>query len=70
MNVEYAEAVYGKSGQGMAEVLYTSFAQDINEVEYIETFKGRMEQITTYVGLNIAYKVIATVRPPQTWLKK
>jgi hypothetical protein len=59
MNVEYAEAVYGKSGQGMAEVLYTSFAQDINEVEYIETLKGRMEQITTHVGLNIAHKVIA-----------
>jgi hypothetical protein len=59
MNVEFAEAVYGKSGEGMAEVLYTSFGDNINEVETIETAKGPVEQTTTHIGLKIAHKIIA-----------
>jgi hypothetical protein len=31
MNVEFIEALYGKLGEGMAEVLYTSFRKDIEE---------------------------------------
>jgi hypothetical protein len=59
MNVEFAEAVYGKSGEGMAEVLYASFGDNINKTDVIETEKGDMVRTTSHVGLNIAHKVIA-----------
>jgi hypothetical protein len=43
----------------MAKVLYTSFRDNINEVETIEIAKGPIKQTTTYIGLKIAHKIIA-----------
>ena len=59
MNVEYAKAVYGKLGEGIAEVLYISFGDDIYKVDIIETKRGPIQRTTTTVGLKIAHKVIA-----------
>jgi hypothetical protein len=59
VNVEFAEAKYGKSGEGMAEVLYTSFGRDINEKTVIETKDGLKLQTTSAVGLKINHKIIA-----------
>jgi len=59
MNVEYAEAVWGKSGEGMAEVLMASFGEGIDKVTLVDTEKGPMEQRVLQIGLDIAHKVIA-----------
>jgi len=56
--VEFAKAIYGKSREGIAKVLYTSFKDNINKVETIKTAKGLIKQTTTYIGLKIAYKII------------
>jgi hypothetical protein len=57
MNVEFAEAVYSKSGEGMAEVLYAPFSDDIDKTDIIETEKGDMVRTISHVGLNIAHMV-------------
>lgn len=40
-------------------MLYASFTDNIKEVTFFETNKGRIEQTTKYVSLKIAYKIIA-----------
>jgi hypothetical protein len=59
MVVEFADAKFGKSGEGMAEVLYTSFGEDIVKVDLIESKAGLMERTIKAVGLKINHKVIA-----------
>ena len=59
MNVEYAEAVWGKSGEGMAEVLMASFGEGIDKVTLVDTEKGPMEQRVLQIGLDISHKAIA-----------
>jgi hypothetical protein len=56
--VEFAKAVYRKSKEGIAKVLYTSFRDNINKVETIEIAKGPIKQTTTYISFKIAYKII------------
>jgi hypothetical protein len=58
MVVEFADAKFGKSGEGMAEVLYTSFGEDIVKVDLIESKAGLMERTIKAVGLKINHKVI------------
>jgi hypothetical protein len=53
------EAVWGKSGEGMAEVLMASFGEGIDKVTLVDTEKGPMEQRVLQIGLDIAHKVIA-----------
>jgi len=57
--VEFAKAIYKKSREGIAKVLYTSFRDNINKVETIEIAKGPIKQTTTYISLKIAHKIIA-----------
>jgi hypothetical protein len=66
MNVEFAEAKFEKSREGMAKVLYTSLGDNINKKEVIETKNGLMLQTTSAVGLKVAHKVIAVCRDNAT----
>lgn len=45
----------------MSEVFHASFGPNIDETEVIKTENGAVEEITKYVGLNIAHKVYAFV---------
>ena len=56
--MEFAKAIYKKSREGIAKVLYTSFRDNINKVETIEIAKGPIKQTTTYISLKIAHKII------------
>ena len=58
MNIEFIEAVYSKSGEGIAKVLYASFSDNINKTDVIETKKGDMVRTISHIRLNIAHKVI------------
>jgi len=62
MVVKFAEAKFGKSGEGMAKVLYTSFGENIIKVNLIKLKAGLMERIIKAVGLKINYKIITICR--------
>lgn len=64
MHTEYAEAVKGKSGFGMAEVLFASFGGDYSCVERIDSPipsnpARQVSRTTSYIGLNMRHKVLA-----------
>lgn len=61
MNIEYAEASYGKSGEAMAEILFASLGKNYSATELIddEDSDGQIEQTTAYIGLNCLEKIIA-----------
>ena len=59
MNVEFANLV-GKSGEKMAELLYSSFHHTIETETFFEDDKGQVyEHKMTAIGLDIAHKVFA-----------
>ena len=62
MNVEFTEAVLGKSGDAMAEVFLASLGDDIEEIREFEQEDGKlMRETLTHVGLKVTHKVFAVV---------
>jgi hypothetical protein len=52
INAEFAHAVWGKSGEQMANVLFSSFNKDIKRTSYEEKEDGQlMEKKILHVGL-------------------